>query len=198
MLLAMLSVAVGGCTTLRKPLAAVRLGPELSIRSLTIPGRALKGRFETGLFSYDGRSRLTVLLYEGQIDDPQQAITIRMFWRPGSASTSRSTIVTNATVHYVIFTGNENESVGIYSGAGFLHPKSKLGKAELSANLKEVTLNLTERSDGFADLLGQAVLEGPIYACMDAAALDHALRQLNIKVRQQLGHPRMVRAQMGD
>jgi len=167
---------------LRKPLVAVRIGPELSVRSLTVPDRTLKGRFETGLYSYDGRSRLTMLLYEGQIDNPEQAIMIRMFWRPGGWRTSRSTVVTNATVRYVIFTGSENESVGIYSGAGFLRLKSKPGKAELSASLKHVTLNLAEHSDGFADLLGQAVLEGPVKARMDAAALDQAMRQLNMNL----------------
>ena len=191
--MALLATSVG-CQTLPNPLTASRDAGKLAARSLTEPDTALKGGFETGLYAFDGKNRLTVLLYDGPIDNPTQAVTIRMFWRPHAGRTSLSGAATNATVNYVIFAGDDSSSVGIYSGAGFLHPKSRLGKAKLAATLRNATLNLAESDSAFVDLLGQAVLEGKFTARLDSAGLEQALRQLRTNVRQRLGYPRMVRA----
>ena len=182
----------GGCQMARKSLAVIHPGTKLTARSLTSPDTTLASEFDTALYSFDGKSRITVLLCDGPIDNPTQAVTIRMFWKPYPGRTPLTGAATNATVHYVIFTGDQNQSVGIYSGAGFLRPKSKPGKGELSADLRDATLRLTEHDSAFADLLGQAVLEGRISAQLDIAALTEALHQLQTSIRKRLGYPRMV------
>lgn len=192
--LLLLVVVSSGCQMIRVPLAAVQPGNKLTARSLTSPDTTLESEFDTALYSFDGKSHITVLLYDGPIDNPTQAVTIRMFWRPHAGRTPLTGAATNATVHCVIFTGDQNQSVGIYSGAGFLHPKSKPGKAKLSADLRDATLRLTEHNAAFADILGQAVLEGRFSAQLDSAALTDALRRLQMSIRKRLGYPRMVRA----
>jgi len=182
----------------RKPLAVIRPGNKLTVRSLTSPDTTLESEFDTALYSFDGKSRVTVLLYDGPIDNPTQAVTIRMFWRPYAGRTPLTGAATNATVNYVIFTGDQNQSVGVYSGAGFLHPKSEPGKGKLLADVRDATLRLAEHDAAFADLLGQAVLEGRFTAQLDSAALTEALRRLQISIRKRLGYPRMVLADTGD
>ena len=194
LLLAWSVAAGGGCGLARKTLRDSRAAGELAARSLTQPDTALKGGFETALCSYDGRNRLTVVLYDGTLDNPSQAVTIRMFWRPRAGRTPIAATATNATVNYLIFTGDTQGSVGIYSGAGFLYPKSKTGSAALSASLWQATLTLAEHDPAFQDLLGPAQLQGSFKARHDTAAVAAVLRRLNQHVRQRLGYPRQVRA----
>ena len=183
-----------GCQALRTPLTAGRDVGELAARSMTEGGATLEGGFDTAVYSFDGKNRLTVLLYDGPIDDPRQAVTIRMFWRPRAGRTPLDGAATNATVNYVVFASDDRSSVGVYSGAGFLHPKSKLGKAQLAATLRNATLNLSDSDPTFVDLLGHAVLEGRFTARLDGTGLEQALRQLRVNVRNRLGRPRMVRS----
>ena len=184
----------GGCGSARTSWRQSRAAGRLAARSLTKADTTLQGGFETGLYTFDGKNRMTVLLYEGAIADPTQAVTIRMFWRPRAGRTPIAPTATNATVHYVVFSGSERRSVGIYSGAGFLYPQSKPGSASLSASLWQATLRFAEHDAAFQDLLGPALLEGEFKARHDSAALAEALRQLNMHIRQRLGYPRLVRA----
>lgn len=194
LLLALWLGAGVGCGMVPKSWRASRAAGNLAARSLTKTDTTLPGGFETGLYTFDGQNRLTVLLCAGPLDNPSQAVTIRMFWRPRAGRTPLAPTATNATVHYVVFSGSDNRSVGIYSGAGFLYPESKPGSANLSASLWQATLSLAEHDAAFQDLLGLAVLEGKFKARHDGAALAEALRQLNVNIRRRLGYPRLVRA----
>jgi hypothetical protein len=193
-LLGLMLSTVAGCGMLRKPFLDTQAAGELAARSLSNPDTTLKGGFDSAFYSFDGSNRMTVVMYSGPLENPSQAVTIRMFWRPRAGRTPIASTATNATVNYVVFSGADNRSVGIYSGAGFLYPRSKPGSARLSASLWQATLSLKEHDAAFQDLLGAATLAGSFKAQHDRVAVNRTVRRLNQHVRQRLGYPRMVRA----
>lgn len=167
-------------------------GGELSLRSNDDSGRVLKSGFESGLYRFDDKDHLTILLFDGPIEAPTQAVTIRLFWTPQAGKTPVDATATNATINYVIFTGDGGARTGIYTGAGFVYPKNAAGGDQLEAGVWDATLLLRDSTTGFNDLLGQAVLRGGFNARRDDAAVNSALRKLNVLVHQRLGYPRMV------
>lgn len=178
-----------GCSGLTRSLSEGR-GKRLAARSLASANAPAQGGFTGGLYSLDEANRLTILLYQGTLEQPSRVVTLRMFWRPRAGKTPIDPTATNATVHYILFEGDEQ--VGIYSGAGYLYPQSALGGHTLSANLWESIVALSDQSEGFADDLGQALLIGSFRAVRDEAALERALRDLNRNIRRRLGFPRLV------
>lgn len=194
MLLALLLSTTAGCGMLRNVARNNQASGELSAQSLSHPDTTLKGGFDSAFYSFDGNNRMTVVMYAGPLENPSQAVTIRMFWRPRAGRTPIASTATNATVNYIVFAGADHRSVGIYSGAGFLYPRSKPGSARLSASLWQATLTLKEHDPAFRDLLGTATLKGSFKAQHDRVAVAKTLRRLNQHVRQRLGYPRLVRA----
>lgn len=170
-----------------------RAGGALAIRSQAEVDTVLKGGFKTGLYSYDDKNNLTVVLLDGPIENPSQAVTIRLFWAPRAGRTPIDASATNATVHYIVFTG-ESKQAGVYSGAGFLYPDTEVGGSRIQAGVWDANLVLSDRSELFNDLLGQAKLEGHFNARRDDAETQNLVRQLNILVRDRLGYPRLVMA----
>ncbi len=150
------------------------------------------GRFDTAYYSFDDVNHMTVLLIEGPVANPTQAVTIRMFWTPRAARTPISTAATNATIHYMIFTGADSNQVGIYSGAGFMFPNGKLGDAKLKAGIWDANLSLSDHTAGFRDLLLKAALAGTFTVQRDDLALSQTLHQLRTTLRDRLGYPRLV------
>lgn len=184
-----LCALIGGCGT--KTLTAP--GGKLAVRSQSNEGATLAGGFDSGYYEYDDANNVRVVLFDGPPEQPTQAAVITMFWNPRAGRTPIDPTATNATVQYVIFSG-ESE-VGIYSGAGFMHPKGKPGGDRLSAAVWQATLRLTDRSENFQDLLGQAILEGNFSARRDDAAISQMVRRLNLIIRERLGYPRLVRGE---
>ncbi|MCX5658845.1 MAG: hypothetical protein NTW19_03885 [Planctomycetota bacterium] len=181
-----LMLAAMGCTP--------QGGGNLSIRSLTERDTTLRGGFTTGIYRYDDRNHFTVVLLDGPIENPTQAVTIRMLWAPMAGRTPIDGTATNATIHYVIFAGAEKAEAGVYSGAGYIYPTSDREAEKLEAGVWQANLRLTDRSPGFEDLLGQAAVKGGLTARRDDAAVEEALRKLNVLIRQKLGYPRLVEA----
>ncbi|MCE9592310.1 MAG: hypothetical protein K8S99_17525 [Planctomycetes bacterium] len=167
-------------------------GGKLSIHSQDDSGGQLVGGFGTGVYSFDDKNNLTVVLFDGPEDNPTQAVVLRMFWKPRAARTPIDKTATNATIHYLIFTGEKNQLAGVYSGAGFLYPKQKPGGAMLDASVWQASLRLTDKTNGFDDRLGQAMVKGGFSARRDDPAVQQSIRRLNIMVRERLGYPRLV------
>ncbi len=171
-------------------------GGELAVASQNEDGAALTGGFESGLYALGpDNNTLTVLLYDGPLDNPTQAVTLRMFWEPRAGKTPIDATATNATIHYVIFSqqsGDEATEVGVYSGAGFFFPDSDPGDAQLNGGVWDANLVLLDQTEKFTDLLGQASLRGKLAAKRDDLATDRAIRRLNRVLRQRLGYPRLV------
>lgn len=168
-------------------------GAKLAVRSQTDRNLRLAGGFDKGIYGSSNKDNLTVLLFDGPIDNPTQVVTLRMFWKPTAGSTPIDATATNATIHYVIFPGGGSaKEVGIYGGAGFVFPRGDVGDEKLNAGVWEANLLLADRSTGFADRLGQAFLEGRFNATRDDAALEQALRRINTMIEQRLGYPRLV------
>ena len=167
---------------------------QLSIRSRSDLRTALKSGFGAGIYSYDDRNNVTVVLFDGPQENPAQAVTIRLFWKPRAGRTPIDATATNATIHYIIFTGTETKLAGVYSGAGFVYPKNTPGDATFTASVWDANLLLGDSTWGFQDLLGQAQLKGGFTAQRNDAKVQESIRRLNILVRERLGYPRFVQA----
>jgi len=177
----------------------------LYIQSRAKPDVLTVGGFDTGIYSLDDPSSITVVLTDGPRDHPDRALIVRMFWRPKAAATPLDETATNTTVQYIVFgdrpgdtQGGASDSrrvqVGIYSGGGFLYPETDLGAQTLQANLWQATLSLADKSDGFEDTLGPSIMRGRFTARRDDLAIIDAVRRVNIAVSEALGVPRFVRA----
>ena len=167
---------------------------ELSVVSQARPDTVYRSAFEHAVYRFDDDQHITALLYDGPVENPTQAVTIRMLWRPRAGRTPIDATATNATIHYVIFTGADNSRVGIYSGAGYLFPNTKVGDPSLTAGIWDANLRLFDRSEGFTDLLGQSILHGDFIAKRDDAGTEEGIRKLNVLISKRLGFPRVVRA----
>ncbi len=178
---------------------------DLHIQSRANPQDIAIGGFDTGIYSLDGPSVLTVLLTEGPRDNLKRALIVRMFWKPKAASTPLDETATNATVQYIVFqsgsgelsdpaSGTAKKQVGIYSGGGFLYPENETGGAVLQANIWQATMSLADKSGDFQDTLGPSILRGRFNAKRDDEGIIDAVRRVNIAVSESLGVPRFVRA----
>jgi hypothetical protein len=167
-------------------------GGSLSVTSLEPSGGQLRGGFEQGIYRYDDRNTVTVVLFDGPADNPTQAVTIRMFWKPRAGRTPIDQTATNSVLNYVILPGDPSQEAGIYSGAGFTYPSGKAGGRSFQASVWEAHLKLSDASANFQDRLGPAQLTGGFSARRDDAQVDQVLRKLHVQLRQRLGYPRLV------
>jgi len=115
-------------------------------------------------------------LKSGRIDSGQ--IThIEVLWIPSPGLTPMDKDATNASVRHIIFTDGE---VGVYSGAGFVRPSTRVGKDTVSFDIANAILTLEAKTDGFRDLLTPARLSGRCKASRDpkrARAMRYAASQ---------------------
>ena len=182
-------VAMEGCQTLSSNTAG-----QLTLHSKIAPKASLTAQFGIGQYQYRNKNKLTVLLLDGPATNPSQAVVIRMWWKPRAARTPIDANATNATIHYVIFTGQDQQEVGIYSGAGFMFPRNTPGKATLKGGLWDGNLSLSDGTAGFNDLLKKAVIAGRFTVRRNDMGVDQTLRQLHVLLRERLGYARLVRA----
>lgn len=167
-------------------------GGHLAIRSVTDRDTLLEGGFDSSIYRLDDRGNLTILLLDGPLENPAQAVTIRMLWAPRTARTPLDPGATNASIRYVIFTGENNGRVGVYSGAGYFYPTGRPGQSRITGEIWEASLRLIDGSDGFSDLLGPSQLSGHISALRNDGAMNEALNRLDILVTKRLGYPQYV------
>ena len=194
-LLAVLLTVACACSGLDQGLAKLtgprRPGAELTLESLVGPHR-LTTRFDHAVYSYQTPSNVTIVLVSGELDQPEQVAVVRMMWRPRAGRTPVTRGSTNATVHHIVFAGEQE--AGVYHGAGFLFPLADAGDRLFRAELREMRMALHDASDRFADPLGRSDLTGRIVAELDEAAVREQLRRVSQRLEPRLGYPRLVRA----
>jgi hypothetical protein len=191
----MLALALGLLLVLASGCAGVvrGIGGRLAVHSQAEPGTVLRGAFGQGVYHFDGKNHVTVVLLDGPAENPAQAVTIRLFWTPRAGRTPVASTATNATVHYMIFADKGERQAGVYSGAGYVYPTTEVvGQPALSGQVWQANLLLQDASAGFEDLLGQALLRGSFRARRDDLATMQTLHRLGVLVHQRLGYPRLV------
>jgi hypothetical protein len=163
---------------------------QLALRSASSEA-AIEGQFNTAVFGYDDVNTLHVVLIEGSVEQPEQAVHMQMFWRPKAGRTPRDPMSANTTVRYMVF---QDGQVGVYGGAGLLAPKASLTRGQLNGSLQNASLRLTDASGEFVDELKLANASGDFSAKRDDETALKLLRQLQVQVRERLGYPRFVDA----
>lgn len=163
----------------------------------------LEGSFDRAYYRAEDQNTVTVVLIQGPVDRPEQAVTLRMFWRPRGTRTPVDPTATNTTVQYLVFAEASAEQgplreVGVYAGAGFMVLDDDPGDARLSGALREAQLALTDRSDRFNDLLGKSLLRGSFTARRDEQRVAELLGQLQREVSDRLQYPRLVQPSRDD
>ena len=165
---------------------------ELAIRNRLDASQISQAGFEHASYNFDGPNNITVVAYAGPKEQPSRAVVIRMFWRPKAGRTPIDSNATNATMHYVIFDGESASEVDIYSGAGFVFPKQKLGEGRLNLGVWQADLRLSNAEVDADPSSSQAHLEGWITAVRDDAGTEQMIRTLNHRIRDVTGTVRMV------
>lgn len=166
------------------------------IESTDPNGSILNAKFDTAVYTSDGPNTMTILLVEGPLDNPRQAVTIHMFYLPISGYTPLDATATNSVVRYVVFSddASTDAKVGVYSGAGFVHPKQTPGKKKVDVSAWNATLTLADASVGFNDVLGRSQFRGRFTLLKDNGATNDGVRKISQLVSERLGYPRSVRA----
>ncbi len=184
-----------GCSGLDQRVAQLtgprQPGAELTLASLVGPHR-LSTEFDHAVYSYETASKVTIVLTSGPVEQPDEVAIIRMMWRPAAGRTPMTRGATNATVHYIVFAGEDE--AGVYHGAGFLFPLANAGDRLFRASLRQMRLGLHDASEHFADPLGRSDLTGDIVAKLDESAVRRQLRKVSQHLEPRLGYPRLVQA----
>ncbi|MEM1097301.1 MAG: hypothetical protein AAGH92_00800 [Planctomycetota bacterium] len=201
-LLVLIAVALPGCQVPGLPGSpnALTVRGQLETDSGHAAPVALRGDFDIAYYRHADDNTATFVLLDGPEADPTQAAIVRLFWRPRAGRTPLEETATNCTITYLVFAddpdGDPRDAgqLGVYSGAGFLHIDGSPGPSDLSADMWEGALNLETRSDRFVDLLGEATVTGSFRARRDPAKVAALLAELNQRIYDRLGFPRMVAA----
>jgi hypothetical protein len=167
----------------------------LSMQSSVGPQIVLSGSFNKVVYGYDDNNQVEIMMIEGPDEKPTQAVHIKMQWAPRAGRTPIDPSATNATIRYVIFTG---EGAGVYSGAGFLFAKDYPGDDTFTGELTSSALRLYDHSESFHDRLGLAKVTGGFTAKLDDVDTQRSLISVTKKLREQLGYPAFVRFMSDD
>ncbi len=159
--------------------------------------------FDVGFFSMDEKNAITVVLIEGEPDNPSAAMTVRMFWLPRVGATPIDRTATNASVNYIVFGPSlssrgpaaDRTEVGVYSGAGFLYLNSDPSARQLRAGIWEANIQLSDGSLEFIDQIGPSLLTGSVRATRDDQRVDQLIRKLSQHTTSRLGYVRLVSAE---
>ena len=183
---------LGGCGVFGSERPPAELG--LVSRDPGASGGRAVAAFGRVLYRYESDSNLTVLLFDGPSDDPTRVAVLSMFWRPRAGSTPVDRTATNTVVRYLDSNAaaGEDDTLGVYAGAGFMRVYSDPAAGELNGTLFDADLRLIDRSTRFEDRLGRAALAGSFTAQRDDARVTTILRRLNLRVSDALGYPRLV------
>jgi len=180
-LMLLVALALAGCGGAR--------GGKLAVYSDLDDTVRLSGDFDIGVYRFDNENNIDLLLIEGSVEQPTQAVHLSMYWNPVPGATPIDERSTNATVRYMIFTEG---GVGVYGGAGFIFPFADPGGRALSADLRNTALRLLDASDGFYDRLGPAIATGEFTVNRDDLRARQILLSLQKQIRQRLGYPLFV------
>jgi hypothetical protein len=166
-------------------------GGRLTLRSAERPRQAMRGSFNRGVYGFDNKNSLDVLLIEEKAGEPAQAVHLQMHWSPRAGRTPIDENATNAVVHYIVFAG---DSAGVYSGAGFLFPQTEPGTKSLAGEVRNASLRLQDSGESFEDPLGLAIASGSFRATRNDLETQRLLREIRLRLRDKLGYPRLVDA----
>lgn len=83
-------------------------------------------------------------------------VHVHLFLVPRAGRSPMEPTSTNATVRHVIVSRGK---IGVYAGGGFLRPRSGLGSAVLTGTIRQGSLRLASRSEGFEDHLGHCTID---------------------------------------
>lgn len=191
----LLFVAMTGCTALTVSNLPVVGGEGGSVKldSQFFDDEQITGSFDHCVYRFDSVNDFTVLMYDGTIDQPSRAMTIRCFWRPTASRTPIDSNATNATMQYFAFTEGDdgNQQVGVYSGAGYVYLNAKPGAEKINAEIWQATMRMSDRSVNYQDPLGQATMTGDTIALRNDAAMPELMHRLHTLVNSRLGYPRL-------
>ena len=155
---------------------------------------ALSTDFDRSIYMLDDKENLTVLLIKGTAQNPQQILTIRMFWKPIPAETPIDPTATNATLHLAIFgeDATGKTTCGVYSGAGFVYLYNDPGSRKLKAGIWQANVILSDSTKGYKNTLTETLLEGKLIAIENEANFNNSLYSANDAVNKALGYPRFI------
>lgn len=189
--LAAIAMTTAACSAWPRLPVTDEPGALLEISSQFSPETTVANSFDTCLYRFDTDNHFTVLLINGSIEAPIQAITLRLRWRPIAAKTPITPNATNMMMRYMVFDDEQNQ-VGVYTGAGYLYLDSDPGADRLALRIWQATLRLADHSSTFSDKLIEAQFHGQIIARRDDEQVTSTLLQLNVLVTKRLGYPRFV------
>ncbi len=155
---------------------------DLSLVSADRPA-SLAPRFTTAVFVSTDANEADLFLTDlppERLADPSDTLAdaagsllhIHLFVIPAAGSTPMDPTACNVALRYVVLSGG---AVGVYSGGGFLYPSGKTANPTFGGTLAGGSLRLTRATADFRDMLGPALLEGPIASARDPRAAS-ALR----------------------
>ncbi|MBX3403645.1 MAG: hypothetical protein KF699_09585 [Phycisphaeraceae bacterium] len=104
-------------------------------------------------------------------------VHIRLFLLPRAGSTPIDSTACNITYRHLIIASSDRgarPAIGVFAGGGFLLPTGAPGDRTFGGRLTEVTMRLTNSSDGFDDVFATAVVSGRFGATLNPDA-SHAL-----------------------
>ena len=192
LIIAMLGLwGVAGC-------ASGRVSGALRAESLGDDRVYLEGVYETAVYANLNSTETSFFLTDIPMDDllagnvtTGMVVHINLLWEPTAGKTPMDSSATNVTVRYIVFADGE---MGIYGGAGFAMPKGEPGKGSMSLSLRDASITLLDRTDGFVDLLSPARLTGKITAEFDERRSRQMAYAVNQLVTNALGYTRLVAA----
>ncbi|MFA9477893.1 hypothetical protein ACERK3_06235 [Phycisphaerales bacterium AB-hyl4] len=164
----------------------------VQMRSVADRSERIDARFDSGMYRQDDESSATMILLRGPAEQPTKAMVVRLHWVPRAGATPLESSATNATMHYIIFGEGEASPVAIYSAAGFVFPRDRLGRDTLRVRLLDAKAHLADAADGFDDRIGPSRLSGDMTVAHDPEATSGLLDQIHALIHERLGRPRLV------
>lgn len=168
--------AVGGSVEVRSTEANATLVPEITL----VASRPL-GPGQVDLFLTD------LTLDQLDLATPFEELNgniihVHMFIRPRAGKTPIDSTATNATIRHIVLSSG---AIGVYSGGGFILPKSSKKANVFRARMRNASLVLTDKTSNFHDPLGPSSMSLSVRAPTDqalaaliAARLDQTLERI--------------------
>lgn len=175
------ALSLGGCNafTGRGDLRASSLGGSAAILDTDIRSAYYEAD-ANGAISFMLADVPAAQIIEGALasaPDGGQIVHLELLWIPKPGATPIESSATNVMIRYAIVCGGE---VGVYAGAGFAMPVDEVGDRRFTIELRHSSLQLTERTEGFRDLLSPLRLTGKFTAARD----DRLARRLRLTASQ--------------
>lgn len=117
----------------------------------------------------------------GSNSEPGTITHLRYFLTPLAGKTPIDFTASNTTITHVVLAQG---TMGVYGGGGFLLPNDSVGSPIFGGRIKEASLRLLRSDEGFADLLGLAVVSGHIAARRDDTLADSISARMVLMLRR--------------